>query len=628
MTFYEISMKMLLANFRRYRLYFLCNLFAAVLFYSFAALATDRRFMDIRIVDSMISGNIIAPTLFAGVFLALFIPYFYGAFLRNRKREYGVLMALGMSEGDVLKNMIAEACTVAALSLLCGLALGTGVSYLFYAFVQKVIGVAALQWQWNADAYRLTTLVYGAAMLLTLATALIGFKKASVVELLKEKFKAEGKGSRASPWFFAAGIILVAASVAIMLIGYCKTTDGWILASLGTMFAGSYLAFTQWGSLEKHLAKWTPGFRQRHFLGLSLARQHGRSRRRIRFIAAWMIGFSVFFTGFGAAMAPSLMRNALAQTPYGLVYSQIFGKNQVGDAEVESLLNRYGVSVQSLRQAEYLRSKAFNVLSASEANQTFGCDYAVGAGKFLEVFQFDPKDGYGHDTAMPNSFAFNCAGETLELHPAGSDFRILFNGNPTFADFTLVVSDADYARLASQCRDFWKGTMKLYTLNNWQDSSRGVSAVQNLLAQKNNADESEQRYYRATSRIETYSTAQNSSGFFLFVMAFIVALFCGASFLIVLFKLRAESEEERRVLSGLHRIGVTQDEMRSMLRTKNMLYFLPQVFAGLPIGVFFICMVAGSYGYGATAAVFSLLAGLTLFALNWLGSMNLAHIKI
>jgi putative ABC transport system permease protein len=328
-------------------------------------------------------------------------------------------------------------------------------------------------------------------------------------------------------------------------------------------------------------------------------------------------------------MAPSLTRNALKQTPYDLVYSQIFGKNQVGDAEVESLLNRYGVSAQPLKQADYLRSKAFNVLSASETNQTFGCNYSVQEGEFLEVFQFDTKDGYEHDKAMPKSLAFSCAGETLELRPAGSDFRVLFNGNPTFADWTLIVNDVDYARLASQCRDFWKGTMKLYTLDNWQGSAKGIDAVQQLLAQRNNnADAADQRYYRATSRIETYTTAQQSMEFFYFVMVFIVLLFCGASFIIVLFKTRAESEEERRMLAGLNRIGVTKEEMRSALRFKNMLYFMPQVLVGLPLGMFFIIMVAGFYGYGAAAAAYSLLAGIVLFSLHWLGAMKLGSIKI
>jgi putative ABC transport system permease protein len=171
--------------------------------------------------------------------------------------------------------------------------------------------------------------------------------------------------------------------------------------------------------------------------------------------------------------------------------------------------------------------------------------------------------------------------------------------------------------------------MKLYTLDNWQGSAKGIDAVQQLLAQRNNnADAADQRYYRATSRIETYTTAQQSMEFFYFVMVFIVLLFCGASFIIVLFKTRAESEDERRMLAGLNRIGVTKEEMRSALRFKNMLYFMPQVLVGLPLGMFFIIMVAGFYGYGAAAAAYSLLAGIVLFSLHWLGAMKLGSIKI
>lgn len=64
MTFYDISMKMLTANLRRYRLYFLCNVFSVALFYSFAAIFTNKSFMNVRIVDSLISSNIYAPSIF------------------------------------------------------------------------------------------------------------------------------------------------------------------------------------------------------------------------------------------------------------------------------------------------------------------------------------------------------------------------------------------------------------------------------------------------------------------------------------------------------------------------------------------------------------------------------------
>jgi len=57
-------------------------------------------------------------------------------------------------------------------------------------------------------------------------------------------------------------------------------------------------------------------------------------------------------------------------------------------------------------------------------------------------------------------------------------------------------------------------------------------------------------------------------------MLFIVVLFFGASDVMIHFKIKAESEEEQRMLTGLYRIGVTAEEMLGMIRYKNVYYFL------------------------------------------------------
>ncbi|AET70367.1 ABC-type antimicrobial peptide transport system, permease component [Desulfosporosinus orientis DSM 765] len=161
MTFSDIAWKMLKANFRCYRLYFLGNVFSVGLFYSFAAIFTNQAFMDPKSVNSYISSNICAPSLFVGVFLLLFIPYTYQQFIKLRKHDYGILMTIGMSEREVLTNMILEQCVIAGVSLLAGLFLGTLTAFGFYFVIQHVIGVAELHWYLNLESYKWTALLFG-----------------------------------------------------------------------------------------------------------------------------------------------------------------------------------------------------------------------------------------------------------------------------------------------------------------------------------------------------------------------------------------------------------------------------------------------------------------------------------
>ncbi|HEX3025807.1 MAG TPA: ABC transporter permease [Clostridia bacterium] len=481
MTFFELSTKMLFANFRRYRLYFLCNVFSIVLFYCMASLFTNQSFMNGNVVDSSISSNIYAPSLFTGIFVALFIPYSYHAFMKNRKQEYGILMTLGMSETEVLANMLLENCVTAGLSLISGLILGTFVSFLFYFIIQQIIGLAGLRWYFNADSYKWTVILYGVTMLLTLVTGILGFLKTQLTDLMKEKFRAEKKG-KSLPGLFAAGAVLVIVSV---VIGYGHDPSNILLASMALMFAGLWLTINHAESAEQFIFKRNPDYRRRHILGISFVRQHDASRKMVGILAAWLIGFSVFFAGFCAISYPSFTENAIHYSPYDLVYSRIFGKNQAADSEIKNLLSQNGVSVKALKQVDYLRSGAFNLLSVSEADKNLNCNYQIPKGRFLTVFQYDLNDGYQHDPVAAQTIPFHCGHEELKLQSAGSSVRILFNQNPTFADYTLILNDADYGKIASESHDFWRGTMKLYSFHDWKNSEKGVNAVRNYLLEKN-----------------------------------------------------------------------------------------------------------------------------------------------
>lgn len=557
MTFYDISMKMLAANFKRYKLYFLCNVFSITLFYSFAAIFTNKSFMDKNIVDPFISSNIYAPSVFVAIFLALFIPYSYNAFSKNRKHEYGILMTLGMSEKEVLGNMLLENCIIAGISLISGLVLGTAVSFVFYFIINHVIGISGFKWYFNMDSYKVTIILYGVVILFTLLTGILGFVKMQITDLIKEKFRGE--------------------------------------------------------NIKHYSIKINSKYVRKHIIELSFIKQHNKSRNIIAIAAALLIGFCIFFAGLCAIMYPSHVDNVMAYSPYDMVYSQIFGMNQVQNNEIENLLNKNGVSVKNVKQVNYLRSNSSNILPISEVNKEFNCHYKISEGKFMTVFQYYLKDGYKHEMNSFKTVNFNCGDKKIVLQSAGNNVRILFNRNPAFADQTLVLNDEDYSKIASGCHDVWAGIMKLYSFDNWKSSKNGVDTVNMYLLNKNRVGKLEQQqYYNASSKIETYITAKQSSEFLIFMMIFVEILFCTASDIMIHFKIKAESEEEQRGLSGLYKIGVTEEEMLGMIKHKNIYYFMPQVIIGLFIGVFYSYAANKFYGYGLKAAGYSLLFGILL----------------
>lgn len=614
MTFYDISMKMLNANLKKYKLYFLCNVLSITLFYNFAALYTNKSFMDRNIVDYFISSNIYAPSLFTAVFLILFVPYSYNAFSKSRKHEYGILMTLGMSETEVLSNMLLENCIVAGISLISSLIMGTAVSFIFYLFIQNVIGIHGFKWCLSPDSYKVTAVLYGITILFTLVIGILKLVKMKITDLIKEKFRAEKK-AKPLLCLFTAGAALIIISIIIMA-AWRSVSHMWFI-SLALMSAGLYMSITNAGSSEKYLIKIFPDYIQKHILEVSFLRQHSKSQSSTVTASTLLIGFCIFIAGVCAVTYPNNLHNAIAYSPYDMVYCQIFKMNQVKDSEIENLLNRNHVSVKKVKQANYLRSNAFNLLSVSEVNEKFNCHYQIPEGRFLMIFQYDLNYSRDYAVSSPSIVNFNCNNKIMKLQSAGSDVKILFNKNPTFADRTLILCDADYNKIASGCRDFWSGTIKLYSFDNWKNSQKGIDAVQKYLMQKNNVDKSTQKhYYSASSKIETYTTEKKSAEFMIFLMSFIGILFCGTADVMIHFKIKSESEEEQRMLSGLYRIGVTPKEMLKIIHYKNMYYYMPQAAIGLFAGTFYSYMSNGFYGCELKAAGYSLFFGTILAGLQ------------
>ena len=102
MTFNEIILKMFKHNFRRYLLFFLCNSFTVMIFFVYTSLYTNRDFNNVYIVDPSISSNLIAPGLGIVLFSVFLVVYAQSAHMKNRKKDFGLFLVLGMTNTGLL----------------------------------------------------------------------------------------------------------------------------------------------------------------------------------------------------------------------------------------------------------------------------------------------------------------------------------------------------------------------------------------------------------------------------------------------------------------------------------------------------------------------------------------------
>ena len=555
MTFFDISRKMLKVGFHKYRLYFLCNLSAAALFCCFAVISTNRTFMNGSIVNSSISNNIYLPFFLSAVFLIFFLPVSCQAFLASRKQEYGVMFSLGMSRKEAFENLLFENVLISVLALAIALVAGTVLSFLFFAVIIYAIDVHGVQWQFCPEAYKLTAVLY----------------------------------------------------TVVVAVSFILNAGRLMLDKIGTLMKAQYRA-EKIGKIGTILCRLAPNYMTFHLVGLSFVRRHKKEWGLRYLLASLMIAVSVTLAGICLTLYPAFLQDAKSYSPYDMVYSEIYGMNQVPLQDVIHILEKNGVAVEQIIRLPYIRDDVFNYFPVTEINRDFGCDYQIQEGQFLNLFQYNLEDGYEHNI-QPVS-AVTISGDR-KLRSVGTDVKILFNQNPTFADKTLIINDSDFAKLRADTPG-GAGIANLFQFRNWEDSYAGVSGVKEYLHENNPLDENEQLYYEISSKVEKYQDAEKSGEFLLFLMAFVIGLIIMAAFLLIHSCIQTEKEENSRAVCSLRLLGMTDKEIVKCLCYKNFLRFIPPAVVGTILSFLPSYYLNESYGMGTNGILAGIVFGVIL----------------
>lgn len=597
MNFNKIALKMLRVNFKRYLLYFTCNAFSVTLFYCFAALFTNDSFMKNPAIDSMISSNIIAPSVLVSIFIVLFIPYSHSAFQKLRRNDYGILLTLGMTEKEVLVNMLFENGVIALISVVFGLLIGTCISIGFNEIIIEVIGISALSYQTNIKPYVVTMLFYGAVFIITIIISIFQSLKMKIIDLIKERYKAD-KGKKSHIIIFYIGIATLIIAVIFMIRKYDSghSTAVWFYSMILCLI-GTYLVISNSDIIILWLEKSNKPYYLRNTLFFSDLKYHFHSSKKVLIIMVWLFEFAIFFIALSMITYPSITKNAITYTPYQMEFVQIDGMNRIPDKALEEILNSGDTKVTEEKFIEFLRNGAFNIFSESQVNSILKRNYNIKIGTFMTIFQYDLKDGYEHDLSAPEELPFICNNKEVKLKSAGSKVDILVDKN-FMADRTIMVNNDDYEQIKNTSKDYEAGVLKLFNFEDWRKSGNIVETLQQQLNKINAKDRLALNHYKITSRIEKYKIAKQSSEFLIITVSFVLILFWLSANIILHLKLQLEFEDEHRKYRDLYKMGMQEEEARHMLLNKHYFMFMIPVFLGAIIAMFYSYSVNAIYNYG------------------------------
>lgn len=593
----KLILKMIRYNKNAYKMYLYCNTFAVALFTALLSIYYNDSFTNNNKIDSSISSNVFAPTVLMGLFLILFIPYAYTAFLKGRKEEYAVFIVLGMTESEVIMNMFLECLIISIVGGFSGIVIGSGFSYVFLVFLDYIIGLHSVQWEYHIATYKITAALYVCVVIIILFINVLQIVKTEILELFKAKYKEE-KRKKGSENKLLLGLGILCIGILLMMLGYDFNHTYVYFFWIGVSISGIALLICNFDILMDRF------YKKSWKISLALVLQNIKSWRVVTFISVCLFGMLIFFLGSCIVAYPNSKNNAITYSPYDLFYIKYQDVNNIGRAQIEEILNKNEIFITEEKTVEVLRSATCNIINADEINEKLGQNYQMEEGEFIQLFQVEPNDGYEHDLYPLQSLSVDLKDNgDMQLKLKESSIRILFNSCKSLGDFTLIINDKDFNIIKMSSREYLAENAVMINFDNWRKSGPAIEELQNVMEKSNGLTSEEQYLYRLSSKIEEYTIAMQSSSVLVFFMSFVAFVFWCSINVAIYFKIKSELDEEKKFFINLYRVGILEKEIQNIILKKNFFYYFIPFIIGGTLGIFYCYSVNAIYDYGTIGLI-------------------------
>ena len=594
--------RMFRANFRRYVLFFLSSSFTVMIFFSYMTILTNKTFMNPGIVNPYYSDMVIAPTFGITLFAIFFIFYVQASFEKFKKSEYGVLMMIGMTKTDIVRNIIFENSIIGFISIVSGGILGRIFSYIFYIICMKILDLNSISYTVSPESYLYTILFFAIIYTLVITFNSLIALKYSIINLLKSSRKGFGNILN-SPIFAIIGIsFIIVASVDISL-NYGLDKNFVILRSIILYFIGVFLLISNIYFILSKILKLSPKKYIKNILFLSNIKYSIGQSKKILFLGVIFSSITIFFISIAALFIFNAQKSATEYAPYDIAFEEIENINKISQDELYNIVKSGDTEPSDDISVEYIGTGSVKIFSDLEIREKLGYNINVTSGCFKNLFQIVPDDGYLHDITEIDKInifdiTYICE-DNIE--------KVLFNRLTSLNNSTLIIiSSQDYLNIKqNKSNDIEVGQIRLLDFKDWRKTSviadKLSQTLQNNNIKYNGNSFSANRIYELSSKIATYNKNIKGASFMLFLFVFIGLLSLFSFAAMIYFKMMIEFEDEKIKYKKIYRIGITKKELFSVISKELLILFI------MPIILSIITVDIYIYFISANESLLSLL---------------------
>ncbi|MDP4091157.1 MAG: ABC transporter permease, partial [Bacillota bacterium] len=595
MTFEAIVVKNFKHHLKKYLSYFMCSSFSIMIFFMYSALFFNGNLNQDEGFKLVFSTGLFSISLFA----LFFVSYAHSAFIKSRYKEFGVYMALGMSDRHIRKLILFENVLVILFSVLLGLCTGLLFSRLFQMVALELLGIENFSYSLNYKSFALTLGIFSAIFLFVILRSSLSLRKLDIAGLFQKARRVENH-KRFSLVLGLIGLLAVFSSFFVLLFAYnnrdLKIFDAAALLSLAFAFGGIYLVISNLGNGLLQFIKVRPDLYYRNLLTASEINQKFQQNKKVLLVLSILSTMIILFLGMTFSMYSHSKKMSELLQPNHLEYIELGTVNRLSPESLNTVFQGSKTPLSGQRGTEFLslnikddtdpsdllKSKPF--VSESAYNGATHGNLKVENGEAVGIIipgsqvmtNYAPQFGRLELEVMTGSYELNCS---MVLHAVWISGLGLY---PSKAG--IVISDSDYAAIRKNISPEQIGQYRSYTFQDWEKTKDTVARLKEFLENSNKgAEESNVKLFGTASTFEFYEAFRQNYSLAVFILGMIGILFFIASITVLYFKQFTDLPGAREKFFKLYKVGITDKEIvQAVSKEMRLIFFLPLILAVIP----------------------------------------------
>ncbi|GIP28446.1 ABC transporter permease [Paenibacillus sp. J23TS9] len=604
MNFRQFAFNNVFRNTRTYVAHFLSSSFSVMIFFTYSLLTFHPDLQGAIVSDSLTlsmlgtMGMKISQYI-VFIFSFLFLLYSVSAFMKLRKKEFGVLLLLGMSRKQLNRMLFIENISIGITAIITGILVGVIFSKLILLICATMLAVEhGLPFYLPWKAMLLTAAAYLVLFVIVAAFTSLMTKKETLAELIKSEDKPKPE-PKASTKLSVLSLLLIGLGYACVFLFVQRHIFSFAVLFGGVLLViiGTYFLFTQLSVyVMRALKKRDPIFFNRTNL-LTISELIYRMKdNAVMFFMVTIISATAF-TGIGTSLAIGDPGLAEMKNPYAFSYISFNESDLKNNFEqkhirlIEETLEREGFTYQMASYSPTYTQEGFALVKLSEYN------------RLASALGYDPEMLQNGETlAAPSTISQN---NKYKLKGAGADTvrMVNFEGN---WDMTMhikkvlkhivipeafkiyIVTDSDYDTF--NAGNLMKVNYIEFVVPKWHDTR---AVTRELTAAIYNEDTHSMQYipFQFSALVTQWVESRQTNGMLLIVSGLVGIVFFTFAASFIYFRLYADLSRDEEQYRMITKVGLSRKELaKTLTRQLGLMFFLPLLVAFIHSSVAFIAL--------------------------------------